>query len=186
MVENLPPSETQDSTLWNLNQLLEDLKEKCNVLQQFKEYLQQRESENNTVKFWCEFLFRTGVAYIALYFAVRSGQWHLRMAAIKLMAAIFTAFDRTKYQQLIPQHIRDMCNLPADVRANFEKGGFTVSLLGRPGHSIGIDEAHKMCINRECKESISVMKSCTILKLSLESRIVGYLLHWYTISNLQC
>ena len=44
MVENLPPSETQDSTLRNLNQLLEDLKEKCNVLQQFKEYLQQRES----------------------------------------------------------------------------------------------------------------------------------------------
>lgn len=89
------------------------------------------------------------------------------MAAIELMAAIFTAFDRPKYQQLIPQHIRDMCNLPADVRANFEKGGFTVSLLGRPGHSIGIDEAHEMCINRECKEYVSRTSTETINRTSL-------------------
>ena len=93
MVANLPASETQDSTLRNLNQLLEDLQEKCDVLKQFHEYIQQRESENNTVTFWCEFLFRTCAAYIALYFAIRSGQWNLRMAAIKLMAAILTAFD---------------------------------------------------------------------------------------------
>ena len=76
------------------------------------------------------------------------------MAAIKKMAAIFTAFDRPNYTKIIPQHIKDMFNLPEDVLANLEKG-FTVSLLGRPGHSVGIDEAHEMCINRECKEYIT-------------------------------
>lgn len=63
--------------------------------------------------------------------------------------------DRPKYQKLIPQHIRDMFNLPEDVLANLEKGGFTVSLLGRPGHSVGVDEAHEMCVNRESKEFIT-------------------------------
>ncbi|XP_064384664.1 uncharacterized protein LOC135333611 [Halichondria panicea] len=167
MVQNLPPSETQESALRNINQLLEDLQEKCNVLQLFDEYIQKRESENKTVKFWIEFIFRTCVGYIALYCAVRTGQWDLRMAAIKLMVPIFTAFDRPRYQQLIPQHIRDMYNLPGDVRANLEKGGFTVSLLGRPGHSIGIDEAHEMCINRECKEFVSRPSAETITRISL-------------------
>lgn len=60
-----------------------------------------------------------------------------------------------------------MCNLPADVQANFEKGGFTVSLLGRPGHSISIDEAHEMCINRECKEFISRPSAGSINRTSL-------------------
>ena len=30
-----------------------------------------------------------------------------------------------------------------------------MSILGRPCHSIGIDEAHEMCINRDCKEFIT-------------------------------
>lgn len=42
MLANLPHSETQDSILRNLNQLLEDLQEKCDVLKQFHEYIQQR------------------------------------------------------------------------------------------------------------------------------------------------
>ena len=166
MVKNLPPSETQESTLRNLKQLLEDLKEEYNTEQEFHENLQEA-TKNDTMRFWCQFLFRNCMAYIALYFAVRSGQWNLRVAAIKEMAAIFTAFDRPNYQKLIPQHIRDMLNLPQNILANLEKGGFTVSLLGRPGHSVGIDEAHEMCVNRECKEFISRPSADTIHRTSL-------------------
>ena len=99
--------------------------------------------------------------------AMRSSQWSLRVAAIKEMAPLFTAFDRPKYQKLIPQHIRDLFNLPKDVLANLEKGGFTVSLLGRPGHSVGVDEAHEMCVNRECKEFITHPSSDNISRTSL-------------------
>ena len=37
---------------------------------------------------------------------------------------------------------------------NFKKGCFSVSLTGRPWHSVGIDEAHEMAINKDCKRSI--------------------------------
>ena len=30
-----------------------------------------------------------------------------------------------------------------------------MSIRGRAGHSVGIDEAHEMCINRDCKEYIT-------------------------------
>ena len=36
-----------------------------------------------------------------------------------------------------------------------KSGGFTVSILGRPCHYISVNEAHKMCVNRECKEYIT-------------------------------
>ena len=166
-VQNLPPSETQDSALRNLQHLLEELKEKYNLQEHFEKYIKELSNENETLGFWFEFVFKNCFAYIALYFAVRNGQWNLRMAAIKEMAALFTAFDRPKYQKLIPMHIRDMVNLPKNVLTNLQKGGFTVSLLGRPGHSIGVDEAHEMCVNRECKEYISHPSAENINRISL-------------------
>ena len=36
----------------------------------------------------------------------------------------------------------------------FHQGGFVVSICGNAWHSVGIDEAHEMLINRECKSSI--------------------------------
>lgn len=36
----------------------------------------------------------------------------------------------------------------------FQQGAFVVNISGRPWHSIGIDEAHEMCINKQCKTSI--------------------------------
>ena len=30
-----------------------------------------------------------------------------------------------------------------------------MSIRGRAGHSVGIDEAHEICINKECKECIT-------------------------------
>ena len=87
---------------------------------------------------------------------MRSGKWTLRMAAIKSMAALFTAFDRAKYQKLIGQHIFDMITLPDKVLYHLQHGGFVVNIKGRPCHSVGIHEAHEMCINRECKEYVTM------------------------------
>ena len=77
------------------------------------------------------------------------------MAAIKSMAAFFTAFDRPNYQKLIPQHIVNILTIPKEILSHLSNGGFTVSITGRPCHSVGIDEAHEMCINKECQEYIT-------------------------------
>lgn len=67
--EKSPPSETQDSTL---RELLEDLNEKYNV-----QHDNLEQTSNDTMTFW------NCLAYIALYMAMRSS---LRVAAIKEMA----------------------------------------------------------------------------------------------------
>ena len=48
-----------------------------------------------------------------------------------------------------------MLIIPSEVLSNLESGGFTVSLKGHPCHSDGVDEAHEMCINKDCNEFIT-------------------------------
>ena len=51
--------------------------------------------------------------------------------------------------------MHDLLAMPEDVLGHLRNGGYTISILGRAGHSIGIDEAHEMCINKDCKEFIT-------------------------------
>ena len=44
--------------------------------------------------------------------------------------------------------------MPPSVLYQLKQGGWTVSLTGRPCHSVGIYECHKMCINKDCKKYI--------------------------------
>ena len=76
------------------------------------------------------------------------------MAAIKTMAPVFSAFDRPTYRKLIPQHLADCLLLPEEIQAHFDHGGFTVSINGRTWRSVGLDEAHEMLVNRDCKAAV--------------------------------
>ena len=131
--------------------MLDDLSEKYeNFQQDFRKFINKK-----TWQFWARFVFQDCFAYVTLHLAIRSGKWDLWMAAIKSMAALFTGFDRPNYQKLMPQHIVNMLTLPKEILSNLQKGGFTVSIKGRPCHSVAIDEAHEMCTNKECKEYIT-------------------------------
>lgn len=70
------------------------------------------------------------------------------------MAPLFCAFDRPTYQKVIPQHLADCILLPTDILSFFSEGGFSVSITGRPWHSVGIDESHEMLINKDCKLAV--------------------------------
>ena len=63
------------------------------------EYVDEESNKDKTKKFWSQFVLKDCYAYISLFLAIRSGRWDLRMGAIKSMAALFTAFDRPKYQK---------------------------------------------------------------------------------------
>ena len=155
-IKTFPSSQNQAETLQNLHQLPEDLSEKYNNLQQdFSQYMEEQALVNKMWRFWKQFVFKDCFCYVSLYLAMRSGQWDLRMAAIKSIAALFTAFDWPNYQKLIPQHIVDMLTIPKTILSHLTQSSFTVSITGRACHSVGIDESHEMCINRECKEYIT-------------------------------
>ena len=102
-------------------------------------------------KFWHEFVSLNG---IALFLSIRSANWDLRLGSLKLMAPVFCTFDRPIYRKLIPQHLADCLLLPDEIQDKFAAGGFSVSITGRPWHSVGLDEAHEMLINKDCKMAV--------------------------------
>ena len=100
-IKSYPESKDQDSALRNLKEMLNDLLDKYQDFQEdFTAFLREESSKDRTKQFWCQFVFQDCYAYVCLYMAIRSGNWYLRMGAIKSMAALFTAFDRPKYQKL--------------------------------------------------------------------------------------
>jgi len=101
-----------------------------------------------------QFVFKDALAYISLYLAIRSGNWNLHVASLKMMASVFSAFDHFTYRKLIAQHLADLLCLPESVMQYFRKGAFVVSITGRAWHSVGVDEAHEMLINKACKTSV--------------------------------
>ena len=106
------------------------------------------------MEIWSQFVFKDALAYVALYLTIRSGDWDLKMASIKLMAPIFSAYDHSTYSKLIARHISDVLSLPTSILNSFKEGCFVVSFTGKAWHSIGVDEAHEMGINKDCKTCI--------------------------------
>ena len=109
---------------------------------------------DDTWKFWGRFVFEDCQPYIALFIAIRSENWDLRMASLKSMAADFTAFDHPVYQKLITRHIVDVLSMPSELLQYFVKGGFALSISGNVLHSVALDECHEMLINKHVKQAV--------------------------------
>ena len=121
----------------------------------YQQFIQTMACRDETWRFWIQYVFVDAMAYVSLFFAIRSGDWHLRMSSVKSTAAVFTAFDHPTYQKLISNHLSDLLSLPRSVLLMFEQGAFVVNITGRSWHSVGVDEAHEMLINKQCKMSIT-------------------------------
>ena len=128
--------------------LQEELSESEN---DFQSFVNKMTSLDDTWKFWARFVFEP---YIALFIAIRIENWHLRMAALKMMAANFTAFGHPNYQKLITNHVLDVLHMPTELLECFQNGGFAVSISGHAFHSVGLDESHEMLINKHVKQTV--------------------------------
>jgi len=67
----------------------------------FRDYASKMAAIDSTWRFWEQFVFQDCLAYIMLHLGVRCSNWTLRVAALKLMAPLFVAYDRTTYQKLV-------------------------------------------------------------------------------------
>ena len=135
--------------------------------QNFQSFIKEYCKKDDTWKFWAQFVFEDCLAYIGLYLAVRNHNWKLRVTCLKQMAPLFSAYDRIHYQQLIPHHLADLKKFPSKILNCFEAGAFSVSLTGVKGHSVALDEAHEMCINKDMKAAIARPTKAYLQKTSL-------------------
>ena len=65
---------------------------------------------------------------------------------------IFFAYSRDKYEVLTVNALADVYTYPHDIIHFFEDGQWTVSVKGRPYHSLALDEAQECIINRRLKQ----------------------------------
>ena len=120
----------------------------------FLTYVTSMASKDSNWKFWKDFVLYHAFSYICLFLSTRGGVWKLRLAGIKCMAPLFAAFDRTHYQKIIPQHLSELLLMPKEVIDFFECGGFVCSVSGRYMHSVALDEAHEMLVNKDLKTTV--------------------------------
>ena len=114
--------------------------------------------KDDTWKFWINFLFNDCQAYVGLYIAICCGMWTLRLASLKKMGPVFTAFDRLK---ILPHEV---ASLPNVVRQCLSRGGFVCNIRGTKKRAVALDEAHEMLVNKDIKTYVvrsTSIRSCT-------------------------
>ena len=90
---------------------------------------------------------------------------------MKLMAPDFTAWDHPCYQKLIMQHIEDIYRMPEELLSYLKEGSFALSITGKATHSVALDEAHEMLINKHVKLTIVRPSKDYIERLPVTSRL---------------
>ena len=125
-----------------------------NLFKEFQSWVGKLAEEDPNWKFWANFVFRDLLSYLSLYVSMRGGLWKLRMGGIKTLAPLFAAFDRPHYQKLLPNHLHDLATMPSEVISFFESGSFVCNVTGGHMHSVALDEAHEMLVNKDLKTTI--------------------------------
>ena len=164
---------TEDTCPFNLleNSLITDV----GLQKEFHIYVSKMADLDDTWKLWRNFVFKDVSWYLQLFLAIRCQNWDLRVSALKMMAPLFHAYDRSCYKKLIPNHLADLSKFPSYILESLKKA-FTVSINGERGHSVAIDEAHEMCINKDLKMAIVHPTQSNLQKTSLflRHRIISH------------
>lgn len=131
----------------------------------FLMFVNQHAEIDKTWNLWKEFVLTDCMAYVLLYLGIRCSNWQLRMSALKLMAPLFSAYDRSCYRKIIPHHFAELQTFPEHVMQSLKSGGFTVSIHGHSGQCIAFDEAHEMLINKDMKAALTKTSSSYLQKM---------------------
>ena len=121
----------------------------------FHRFMEQLSQKQDIIRFWYQFVTVDIMAYLGLFIAILYCNWDLRNSSIKLLAPVFSAFDRPIYQSLIPHHIFDVLSLPQCVRKHLQRGCFSVRLSPSEWHGVALDECHEMKINKDAKMAVT-------------------------------
>ncbi len=82
------------------------------MYEEFNVFLERLCGLDDNWNFWNNFVFHDMLAYVGLYLGICGGLWDLRMASLKEMRPVFTAFDRLNYLKILPNHFAEVLNMP--------------------------------------------------------------------------
>ena len=120
----------------------------------FTAFMENATKLQDTIKFWYSFLFEDCFPYLSLFIAIRYRNWDMHTGSIKNLAAMYRAFDRPTYQELIPRHLHDLAKLPDCILSKLREGGFAMRLSSTDWHGVALDECHEMEINKDAKLAV--------------------------------
>ena len=165
LTSGIQQNHTPEEVMCRIEGLLQDTE----IYPNFTKFIQDMKQKDDTWKFWLlqDFVFCNCYNYIGLYLAIRGSNLKLRVSSLKQMAPIFAAFDRDVYKKIIPNHRADIQKYPKEILRCFKAGGFTVNINGLRWHSVALDEAHEMCINKDLKGAIVRPTTAYLQKTSL-------------------
>ena len=86
------------------------------ALDSFSKFITAQSENDDTWRLLSNFVFYDCFCYVSLFLAIRTSNWDLRVASLKSMATLFSAYDRPCYQKLVPSHIADIQSYPDDVK----------------------------------------------------------------------
>ena len=124
------------------------------LFKRYSVFYEKMAKTDDTSTFWNLFTDNVMLPHVMLWYGMRFANWDLRVAAIKLIAPISHALDRTSYLTILSRHIATVYCTPAPILIHFKSGGFVVNLSGKAFSSVAFDESHEMLINKDIKAAI--------------------------------
>ncbi len=131
-------------------------------------FLNEMSAKSETFDYWYRFVHYDCLHYILLFLAGRSGNWNLRLFALKKMMLVFHLVKSTYYYKLIPQHIHDLLLFPPFILDHLRNSGFVTNLSGKPWSSISLDEHHGTTINKDVKQVVSSLATSVVKCITCE------------------
>eukprot|EP00904_Undaria_pinnatifida_P006510 jgi/Undpi1/298/HiC_scaffold_1.g00294.m1 len=92
------------------------------------------------------------MAYLALYNTLKTGDFELYEAALRIISPLFLGYNKNLYHALCVQHLADITRLRPSEHA-FISDVFSLSLNENVGKNVGLDEIQEMTMNKDIKIS---------------------------------
>ena len=91
------------------------------------------------------------LVYVSLFISIRTGNWNMRVAGLKMAAIRFVRSGAVLYKWLILRHLADISSYPACIVNRMQVGGWVSVLKDGKGVALARDEYHERTASKDIK-----------------------------------
>ena len=124
----------------------------------------RRRRSTKRLSFGGQFLLEDHTAYLALRTTLRTGDFKLRLAALRRLAPVFCGYGKDRYQWLVSVHLADMAKM-TDNDFKALSYLFSTSLGGNAFTRVGLDEKQEVA-NRLNKGAVMKITRSYVRKMA--------------------